>query len=335
MKKRGKISTIAIATATVMATTSVCMAKTTDEYSGISLDGLKIALIGSASGGNFWGNVEKGFTEMVDEKGWKGVYWAPSGSDAGDAGILDLAETALTQGYDVICPVINDASIFEDFMNRASEAGILVLAYNSNPGEEYVTAQVGIDSYESGYQQGEQIAKFASEKELEEINYLSMCSSLSNTNQQETKRGVLDGIAENYDGAVNEIGEGESEDNAATGQDAIGSQFIAHSEINTIICVDQYSAVAAGAFIEENGLQDDVIACGLSLDADSLIRVKSGALSATSSVDSVAMGGEILGNVVEAIISGEEYEYKNFPEKIWVLPEDVDTYAEENGIDLG
>lgn len=309
-------------------------AKTTTDYSNI--EDVKICLIGSTSGGNFWGNIETGFNAALEEYGWEGVFWAPSANaGAADAAILDLAETALIQGYNVICPVMNDITIFEDFLSRAKDAGVLVLDYNANPGEEYVIAQVGIDSYESGHQQGEMIAKAATEKGLETINYVNMCSALSNTNQQKTKSGVLDALAENFEGEVVEVGEGESQDNAATGQDAIGALYIAHPEINTIVCCDQFSAVAAGQFVEENALEGQVIAFGLSLDADALLRVKSGSLTGTSSVDSVGMGGKLLFSVVDSIIKGEEFEYKNFPEKIWVLPEDVDAYAEANGIDLG
>ncbi len=302
------------------------------DYTGIT--DVKIALIGETSGGNFWGNIEQGFTDAAASRGWESVYWAPADAETGDAGVLDLAETALIQGYNVIAANMVDISIFEDFLNRAKEAGVLVLDFNNNPGEEYVVAQVGIDSYESGRQQGEKIAQFATEQGLEEINYVSMSIASSNIAQQTVKSGVLDSLAENYGGEVNELGEGESESNAATAQDAIGALFIAHPETNVIICCDMYSAVGAASYIEENGLQGQVIACGLSLDEDALRRVKSGALSATSSVDTVYMGGEQLCGVVEQIIGGEEYEYKNFPPKIWVMPEEVDAYAAEHGINI-
>lgn len=302
------------------------------DYTGI--EDIKIALIAETSGGSFWGNIEQGFLEATAARGWESVYWAPSDATTGDAGVLDLAETALIQGYNVICPVMNDISIFEDFLNRAREAGVLVIDFNADPGEGYVPAQVGIDSTESGRQQGEMIGKFATEMGFEEINYVNMSIALSNTPQQAVKAGALEGIAGSFAGAVNEVGEGESESNAATAQDAIGALFIAHPEINTIICCDMYSAVGAAAYIEESGLQGKVIACGLSLDADALMRVKSGALSATSSVDSVYMGGEQLCGVIEKITAGEEFEYKNFPPKIWVLPDEVDDYASENGITI-
>ncbi len=330
--KAKKLVALALAASMAFACATVSSANTTTDYSDI--EEVKICVIGSASGGNFWGNVETGFTESCEARGWEYAYWAPSGSLTGDAGVLELAETALTQGYNVICPVMEDITIFEDFLNRADEAGVLVIAYNSNPGEDYVIAQVGIDSEASGTEQGEKIAEFVNEMELEEINYVTMCSSSSMASQQLVRSAAIAAIEENYDGEMTLVGEGESGDNAATAQDALGAFYIAHPEINVIICADQYSAVGAAAFIEENGLQGQVVACGLSLQADDLIRVRDGALSATSSVDSVYMGGELLCGVVENIIAGEEFEYKNYPPKIWVLQDEVETYAEENGIEL-
>ncbi len=299
---------------------------------GIAKD-VKIALIGSASGGSFWTNIENGFNDAIKEYGWTGVYWAPS-DGSGDAGILQLAETALTQGYDVIVPVINDASIFEDFLKRAKEQGVLVLAYNSDPGEDVVVAQVGIDSYNSGKQQGEMIAKYAKEWGLDEIVGIDMRSSLSMQPQANTHQGILDGIAANYTGKVTEVGQAASEDNAATAQDNISALFIANPNINAIFCADAYSTVGAASYIEEQGLNNKVLVFGLALDAEAFLRVRAGSLIATSSVDSYSMGGSQLLSVVNAILTGGKYVYKNFPDKIWVEKDGIDAYCAEHGITL-
>ena len=65
------------------------------DYTGI--EDIKIALIAETSGGSFWGNIEQGFLEATAARGWESVYWAPSDATTGDAGVLDLAETALIQ----------------------------------------------------------------------------------------------------------------------------------------------------------------------------------------------------------------------------------------------
>lgn len=294
---------------------------------------VKIALIGSASGGTFWGEIENGFNESCKEYGWDGVYWAPA-AGGGDAEILNLAETALTQNYDVIVPVINDVSMFEDFINRAEEQGVTVIAYNSSPGEEYVPAQVGIDSYNSGYQQGEMIAKYATARGLSEIVAIDMRSYKSIASQGDTHQGILDALKDNYAGTVREVGQGESLDNAATAQDAISAMFIANPDINTVFCCDSVSTVGAASYLEEQGLENKVIVMGLALDAEAFLRVRAGSLSATSSVDTHSMGGSLLFKVVNAILTGGEYEYKNYPDKIWVEADGIDAYCAEHGITL-
>ena len=54
---------------------------------------------------------------------------------------------------------------------------------------------------------------------------------------------------------------------------------------------------------------------------------------ATSSVDSVGIGKNFC-YVAQKILNGENYDYSNPAEKIWVLPDDVESYCAENGIEL-
>ena len=138
---------------------------------------IKMALVAGNSGGTFWAPIEENFVARCEEKGWKGTYMAPAGAEGGTADIQQLCDTALTQGYNVIAAVMNDNDVFEDFRTRAAEQGVLVLGFNCNPGEDIVPAVVGIDSYNSGYQQGEKIAEFAEERGLDCIRYISACTS--------------------------------------------------------------------------------------------------------------------------------------------------------------
>lgn len=295
---------------------------------------VKMALIAGNNGGTFWGPIQSAFEARCAELGWEGTYMAPSGTEGGTADILSLCDTALVQGYNVIAAVMNDNDVFEDFMNRAAEQNVLVLGFNCNPGEDRVPAIVGIDSYSSGYQQGEKIAEFANSYGWDEIRYISACTSLSMAPQQQTKQGVLDAIAANFSGKVIELGETESQGSAATAQDQIGATYIAHPDVNTIFCIEAYSAVGAGAFIEENGLQGKIIACGLALDKDAFLRVENGSWTATSSVDVEWMGRQIV-EVANQILTGGEYVYKNFPDKIWVCTQDeIDAYCAAHGIDM-
>lgn len=295
---------------------------------------VKMALVAGNNGGTFWGPIQSAFEAHCAELGWECSYMAPSGTEGGTADILALCDTALVQGYNVIAAVMNDNDVFEDFLNRAAEQNVLVLAFNSSPGEDLVPAMVGIDNYTSGYQQGEKIAEFAKGYGWDEIRYISACTALSMPPQQQAKQGVLDALAENFDGAVIELGDTESQGSAATAQDQIGATYIAHPDVNTIFCLEAYSAVGAGAFIEENALHGEVIACGLALDKEAFLRVQNGSWTATSSVDVEWMGHQIV-EVAKQILAGGEFIYGNFPDKIWVeTQEEIDAYCASHNISL-
>ena len=333
MKRSMKSLMTAVLTATAAMALAGAMTASASEYAAANED-VKMALVAGNSGGTFWTPIQENFEKTCEEKGWEGTYMAPAGTEGGTADIQQLCDTALTQGYNVIAAVMNDNDVFEDFRTRAAEQGVLVLGFNCDPGEDLVPAIVGIDSYESGYQQGEKIAEFAEERELDTIKYISACTSLSMAPQQQTKQGILDAIADNTDIPVEELGTTESNGSAATAQDQIGATYIAHPDVNTIFSIESFSAVGAGAFIEENGLEGQIICCGLALDADAFRRVQNGSWSATSMVDVDWMGSEIV-NVAEKILKGEEVEYKNFPDKIWVTTdEEIEAYCEEHDIEM-
>ncbi|MCI6435794.1 MAG: substrate-binding domain-containing protein [Clostridiales bacterium] len=278
----------------------------------------KMVLVGQVAGGPFWGPVESAFRNAIAEKGWEGEFWAPTAPS--DSANLELCDTALVQGYDVIAVVMNDIVIFEDFLNRAKEAGVLVLAFNCNPGEDVTPAMVGIDSYASGYSQGTKIAEFAKERGLDAIRYYCTCTTLSSVAQQTTKKGVLAALADKFEGEVIELGMVEDKDNAATGEDAMSQLYLNYPEVNTIFCNDAIGAVSAGSFIESKGLQGKVIACGLQLNDEAFERVMNGSWTATSMVDVNWMGNQIV-KVADAILNGGEYTYENFPDKVWVCNE--------------
>lgn len=292
---------------------------------------VKIVTIGVQSGGSYWGNIEKGFTEACEELGWKGDYWTPQNA-GNDSEMVQLAENALTQGYDVICMEINDLDMYGDVITRAKEEGVKLISL-TDVGEENCDAFVGIDSYASGYSQGEQIAKFANDLEYEAVHYVTLMSTTDNASQLKNREGIADAIADNFEGEINEIDIAATDSNAATAQDKLSALYLANPELNAVGCVDLYAALGAAQFVSENGLQGEFIATGLELTADAFGRVLDGDLMATSSVDSAGIGKNFC-YVAQKILNGEDYEYSNPAEKIWVFPEDVESYCEENGIEL-
>ncbi len=291
----------------------------------------KIVAIGVQSGGSYWGNIERGFIQGCALLGLEGSYWTPQNA-GNDSEMVQLAENALTQGYDAICMEINDLNMYGDIIKRAKEQGVALISM-TDIGEEYCSAFVGIDSYASGHSQGVQIAKFANELGYEAINYVTLMSTTDNPSQLKNRQGVADAIKENFTGSINEIDVASTDSNAATAQDKLSAFYLANPNLNAVACADLYGALGASQFVAENGLQGKFIATGLELTADAFNRVLDGDLMATSSVDSVGIGEDFC-NVAQKILNGEEYEYSNPARKIWVLKEDVEQYCKENDIDL-
>lgn len=323
MKKRLAVAAMAaVMTVSMMGMTSVAVQAD---------DTVKIVTIGVQSGGSYWGNIEKGFTEVCEELGWEGDYWTPQNA-GNDSEMVQLAENALTQGYDAICMEINDLDMYGDVISRAKEDGVKLISL-TDVGEENCDAFVGIDSYASGYSQGEKIAEFAKQLEYDSINYVTLMSTTDNASQLKNRQGIADAIAENFDGEVNEIDIAATDSNAATAQDKLSAFYLANPDLNAVASVDLYAALGAAQFVDENGLEGKFIATGLELTADAFNRVLDGDLMATSSVDSVGIGKNFC-YVAQKILNGEDYDYSNPAEKIWVLPDEVESYCAENGIEL-
>lgn len=323
MKKRVAVAAMAAVMAvSMMGMTSVAVQAD---------DTVKIVTIGVQSGGSYWGNIEKGFTEACEELGWEGDYWTPQNA-GNDSEMVQLAENALTQGYDAICMEINDLDMYGDVISRAKEDGVKLISL-TDVGEENCDAFVGIDSYASGYSQGEKIAEFAKQLEYDSINYVTLMSTTDNASQLKNRQGIADAIAENFDGEVNEIDIAATDSNAATAQDKLSAFYLANPDLNAVASADLYEALGAAQFVDENGLEGKFIATGLELTADAFNRVLDGDLMATSSVDSVGIGKNFC-YVAQKILNGEDYDYSNPAEKIWVLPDEVESYCAENGIEL-
>lgn len=304
---------------------------TDSKQSETSTEPIKIVAIGVQSGGSYWGNIEKGFTQACEELGWKGDYWTPQNA-GNDTEMVQLCENALTQGYDVVCLEINDLDMYGDFITRAKEKGVTIISL-TDVGEEYCDAFVGIDSYASGYSQGKQIANFANELRYESLNYVTLMSTTDNASQIKNKNGIADALKSNFKGTINEIAVAATDSNAATAQDKLNAYYLANPDLNAVACADLYGALGAGQFVSENGLQGKFIATGLELTADAFKRVKDGDLMATSSVDSLGIGKNFC-YVADKIIKGETYSYSNPAEKIWVLEDGIDEYCKENGIEM-
>jgi len=144
---------LAIAAMAGCQTTSSSNTDSPNSASGSDGEQIKAVMVSVMNGGDYWGPIEEGFLETCESYGWTGEYWSPVTTNSGTE-MVELIETAITQGYDVISTCVTDANIFSDVLTRAREAGITVIGTTA-PAEGLLDAFVGFDQYQLGYNHGQ------------------------------------------------------------------------------------------------------------------------------------------------------------------------------------
>lgn len=104
------------------------------------------------SGGAAWGRFEAGFLEACEELGWEGHYLAPSTANDYTA-MVQLTETALNDGADVLAVCVSDTGLFQEVLQRAKDAGVTLIGAAAGL-EGYTSALVGTGRCPAGREYG-------------------------------------------------------------------------------------------------------------------------------------------------------------------------------------
>lgn len=264
---------------------------------------VKAVMVSVMSGGEYWGPIEEGFISQCEEYGWQGEYWAPVNVNDGTQ-MVELIESAITQGYKVISTCITDPDIFSDVLTRAKEAGCILIA-NTAPSYDLCDVFIGTDQETQAYQAGVWMGEYANENGFEQISFLTMQTMLA-TDQNANRDAFVKGFTETYTGEVTDLGQETCESNAATAQDKFAATYTANPEMNLAAPVaDNYGALGAGAFITDNGLQGKVLSYGNGTDEATLEYVENGSLQMTQVSDYTILG-ERTAMAAYQILNGEE-----------------------------
>ena len=87
---------------------------------------VKAYVVTLMSGGAAWGQFERGFMQACKDLGWDGQYLSPQAANS-TAEMVNLCETAITNGADVLIVTVTDPEAFADVLTRAKEAGIILI----------------------------------------------------------------------------------------------------------------------------------------------------------------------------------------------------------------
>lgn len=289
---------------------------------------LKVYQISVMSGGAAWGQDEKGFMEACAELGWEGQYLAPSAANTASE-MVNLTETAITNGADIIMPCVTDPDTFADVLDRARERGIIVIGLAAGD-EERCDAMIGTDPSNLGKNAAEALVKAVPEDE--EINVCTMQTLLTNTGQNDQRQAFEDRLKELRPDA-NVVSYEECDSSATKAVDKLSALYLAHPELNGVVSFDSYAGLGGAAFVEEKGLQDSFHVIGID-DAPEILRaIQNGTMDCT-----VAQMWHDIGYqscyLAKTIYEGGDYQYDNGIGTSIIFAEDVDSWVETYGIDM-
>lgn len=340
MKKRflaTLIAAVLMVTAFAACGSSSSVSSVTENSTGSSEtqdgDALKVYQIAVMSGGAAWGQCEKGFYDACEELGWDGQYLAPQTANA-YTDMVNLTETAITNGADIIMPCVADPDVFADVLDRAEEAGIVIIGLaggdESRGDDRACDAMIGTDPVNLGKNAAE--ALVACYDEGEEINVCTMQTVLTSTGQNDQRQAFEDRLKELRPDATI-ISYEECDSSASEAMDKLSALYLAHPELNGLVSFDSYAGLGGAAFVEDKGLQGEFHVVGID-DAPEILRaVQAGTMDCTVAQMWYQIGYQSC-YVAKSIYEEEEVEYNQPIETKILFPEDIDSWVEENGIDM-
>ena len=298
----------------------------TSESLATSDDPVKIFMIGSMPGGAAWGQCEKGFMTACEELGWEGQYLAPS-QPSNTTEMVNLVETALTNGADIVMPNCNNVEAFADVISHAKELGIPMVGISNR--HEDLVAYIGMDPTNLGQAIAEALVQAAGD---DPIHVVTVQTSLAQSGQNQQREAFEEKLLELRPDAV-VVGREECTSNAATAQDKISALKLANPDLNCAVSFDSYAGLGAATFVEANGLQGEFHVVGIDDSPEILMCVENGLMDCTVAQMWYNVGYDGV-YLAKQVYDGETVEFANDAGSKILFPEDLNGWIEERGIDM-
>ncbi|MBE5917935.1 MAG: hypothetical protein E7273_13985 [Pseudobutyrivibrio ruminis] len=288
----------------------------------------KIIYVIAPNSGESWGRLGDGFEKACEEVGWEGHFTAPvQATNSGNVEMVEMTETAINNGADVIMLFVEDQELFADVLTEAKEKGIYTVAL-AKPCD-YCDLRVGADDTDLGHCLAEALVECS---KSDDIHVMEMMTDVTSFGQLGQITPFEEKLAEIAPSA--EIVGRDDCDSSADATDKLSATYLAHPELNAMITVASEAVTGGAAFVSDYGLEDEFTLIGFDDTAEVLNAVKDGTLSCTVSAQWYTIGYTAVQDVYDILENGAEYEYsQSIPARI-IYPDDVDAYAEEMGIDL-
>ncbi len=261
-------------------------------------DAIEIAVVLKTLASEYWGYVKEGCDKAAAELGVTVTVVGP-GAESDIEGQVAMIEQQIGAGCDAIVCAPNDAAAAAAALQAAIDAGIPVLAVDTNVGIEGQTCFVGTMNDEAAYQGGLWAAEQLGDGAKAVIIYGQEGDNTSNLRKsgyekacQEKGIEVLDAISgqNTTDGAVKAMEDLLSKDGDA---------------INVVFCHNDDTALGAAKVCEEAGY-NDILIVGFDGNASAIEAIKSGTslVKATVAQQPTEMGYQVVKAAV-AVLNGE------------------------------
>ena len=258
-------------------------------------DQIEVAVVLKTLASEYWGYVKDGCDKAAAELGIKVTVVGP-GAESDIEGQVAMIEQQIGAGCDAIVCAPNDAAAAASALQAAIDAGIPVLAVDTNVGIAGQTCFVGTMNDEAAYQGGLWAADQLEAGAKAVIIYGQEGDNTSNLRRagyekacQEKGIEVLDAISgqNTTDGAVKAMEDLLSKDGEA---------------INVVFCHNDDTALGAAKVCEEAGF-NNILIVGFDGNASAIEAIKSGTslVKATVAQQPTEMGYQVVKAAVAAI----------------------------------
>ena len=288
---------------------------------------VKAYVVALMSGGAAWGQFERGFSAACADYGWDGQYLSPQAANS-TAEMVNLCETAITNGADVLITTVTDSEAFADVLIRAKEAGITLVGAPAP--DENLDASIGTDPTGLGNAMAQALVD--SVPADEPINVVTMQTDLTAAIQI-MQRDAFEAKLFELRPDANIVSYEECNSNAATAQDKMLALYLANPDLNAMVSIDSYAGLGAAAFVEENALQGKFYAIGID-DAPEILRcIQNDTMVCTVAQMWYQMGYGAV-ELSDKIMTGADFEVSNDSGCSVIYKDGVEAWAAEYDIDL-
>jgi ABC-type sugar transport system substrate-binding protein len=263
-------------------------------------DILEITVVYHDTGIEFGQIIKTGALAAGKEFGVKVNWVGPIGIDVNEQ--VNFIENAITTGVDGLAISNVNAEALNPIIDKAIEAGIPTVTFNSEAAGSKRIAFYGQDLVESGYTQGKILAEYMGDTGKVIITSGEASASWS----QDREAGVRKALAE-YPGikVVQVLSTGWEEQQMYA---AIENALLANPDLTGLTSLGAPTSMAAGRALLRTGKGDSIVHVGHDLMPETLDNVKAGATKATLSQNPYMQGYLPVKNLYLYITEGKAIE---------------------------